>query len=73
MIGGGIYLVNNVNYEFNKGDDSDRLVSDFESCVGAGNPVMRSYPRKCSDGINTFTEILTEEEINFTRKKYYKI
>lgn len=29
----------------------------FEECVTAGNPVMESYPRKCSDKVgNQFTE-----------------
>ncbi|MDD5606206.1 MAG: Gmad2 immunoglobulin-like domain-containing protein [Patescibacteria group bacterium] len=31
-------------------------VHDFRSCVEAGNPVMESYPRQCSDGVHTYTE-----------------
>ena len=34
-------------------------VTDFESCVAAGNPVMESYPRQCStkDGRHFVEEI----------------
>jgi len=31
-------------------------VSDFDSCVKAGNPVMESFPRQCRDGDNLFVE-----------------
>lgn len=32
-------------------------ISDFESCVAAGNRVLRSYPAKCvAPGIGTFTQ-----------------
>jgi len=31
-------------------------VTDFESCVKAGNPVMKSYPPQCQDGNRTFVE-----------------
>jgi hypothetical protein len=31
-------------------------ITSFEECVKAGNPVMESYPRQCTDGTNTFTE-----------------
>lgn len=33
-------------------------VTDFESCAAAGNPIMESYPRKCSADGQTFTEVL---------------
>jgi len=35
---------------------NSEAISNFEECVAAGYPVMESYPRKCSDGENTFTE-----------------
>lgn len=31
-------------------------VTSFEECVQAGNPVMESMPRQCSDGKQVFTE-----------------
>ena len=31
-------------------------VESFDECVAAGNPVMESYPGKCKDNGNTFTE-----------------
>lgn len=41
-------------------------ITNFEECINAGYPVMESYPRQCSDGSNTFVEIIisgiTEEE-----------
>ncbi len=37
------------------------LVDSFEKCATAGYPVMQSYPRRCSDGKNTWTEKIDEE------------
>ena len=31
-------------------------ITNFEECIAAGNPAMESYPRQCSDGVNTFVE-----------------
>ncbi len=31
-------------------------ITNFEECIAAGNPAMESYPRQCTDGVNTFTE-----------------
>ena len=31
-------------------------VTDFESCVKAGNPVMESYPRQCKHGDTLYIE-----------------
>lgn len=31
-------------------------IDDFNDCVRAGYPVMESYPRQCSDGIQIWTE-----------------
>jgi hypothetical protein len=36
-------------------------ITSFEECVKAGNPIMESYPAKCSDGKNTFTEEIEEQ------------
>lgn len=33
-------------------------IKDFVSCVNAGNPVMESYPRRCSANGQTYTEDL---------------
>lgn len=41
-------------------------VTDFVSCATAGNPVQESYPRKCSVGGVTFTEVLTNSNVNST-------
>ncbi|MAG12292.1 hypothetical protein CL630_00565 [bacterium] len=32
------------------------LITDFDSCVAAGNPVMESYPRRCASDGRTFIE-----------------
>jgi hypothetical protein len=36
-------------------------VTDFESCVQAGNPVMESYPRQCSHEGETYSEEVVSE------------
>ena len=33
-------------------------VTDYDSCVKAGYPIMESYPEQCSDGTNTYTHQL---------------
>ena len=35
------------------------LITDFDSCVAAGNPVMESYPRQCRVGNRVFVENIT--------------
>lgn len=48
-------------------DNNNLLIDSFEKCVEAGNPVMESYPRKCSAGGETYVEELglaNECEIN---------
>lgn len=40
--------------------EEQKAITDFVSCVAAGNPVMESYPRKCADSGSVFTEILTD-------------
>lgn len=37
------------------------LVTDFQECVAAGNPVMESYPRQCRHADETFTEDIGNE------------
>ncbi len=39
-----------------KKTDVNINVTDFESCVKAGNPVMESYPPQCRSGGQTFVE-----------------
>ncbi len=36
-----------------------QIITNFEECVKAGNPVMESYPRQCrlSDGTNFVEEL----------------
>ena len=36
----------------------DGKVDNFKECVGAGNPVMESYPRQCIHNNQTFIEII---------------
>lgn len=33
-------------------------VTDFTTCVAAGNPVMESYPRQCAAGGRTYVETI---------------
>lgn len=43
------------------------VITNFEECAAAGNPVMESYPRQCraQDG-TTFTEIIGEPQPKIT-------
>ena len=35
------------------------VITDFEACAAAGNPVMESFPRQCQYGNKTFFEDIT--------------
>lgn len=37
------------------------VITNFEECVAAGNPVMESYPRQCRAGNQNFTEYIGNE------------
>src|SRR5680860_306574 len=53
----GIYLIFlNINKVSRQQITPIAIVNNFEECVGAGNPVMESYPRQCRSGDRTFVE-----------------
>lgn len=53
--------------------DKNQKVANFDSCVAAGNPVMESYPAKCSsDGI-TYTEVLENPNDKPCTKEYMPV
>lgn len=37
-------------------------IDSFEDCIGAGYPVMESYPRQCSDGSQTWVEEIESKD-----------
>jgi hypothetical protein len=41
---------------FKNKDTEEVVVTNFEECVDAGNPVMESYPRQCRHGDEKFVE-----------------
>lgn len=51
------------------------LVTDFSSCVAAGNPIIESYPRQCRSDETTFTEDIgnTLEKSNLKNPSYEEI
>lgn len=36
------------------------LITDFNSCVAAGNPIMESYPRQCAAFGKTYVEEISQ-------------
>lgn len=44
-----------------RGDNEEVLITTFEECVSAGNPVMESYPRQCRSGGQAFIENIGNE------------
>lgn len=38
-------------------------VDNFEDCEQAGNTILESYPRQCISGDETFTEVLSDEQL----------
>ncbi|MBU2236043.1 hypothetical protein KKA01_03220 [Patescibacteria group bacterium] len=37
-----------------------KTITSFDECIAAGYPAIESYPRQCSDGNNTFTEVINK-------------
>ncbi|MBU1046717.1 Gmad2 immunoglobulin-like domain-containing protein [Patescibacteria group bacterium] len=57
VLGLGIILLLYVGILYIKSvNKSGIIIKDFNSCMEAGNPIMESYPRQCSDGENHFVE-----------------
>ena len=36
--------------------NSEEGINSFQECVEAGYPILESFPKQCSDGINVWTE-----------------
>lgn len=65
-----ILLVVSLTFLFKKQEVSDVLVTNFQECHEAGNPIMESYPRQCNskDGGHFVEEIGNEiEKMNLIR------
>lgn len=44
--------------------NTSTVIDSFEDCIAAGYPAMESYPRQCSDGEQTFIEVLANINTN---------
>ena len=55
------YLASQEGYSV---DGNKVMVNSFKTCDEAGYDIVESYPEQCSDGKNTYTRKLTEEEKN---------
>ncbi len=51
-----VFMIFNINNE---------KINNFQDCISAGYPTMESYPRQCSDGKNTWTEKVGNENYLF--------
>ncbi|QSH39304.1 peptidoglycan-binding protein [Candidatus Kaiserbacteria bacterium] len=58
-----VRLVSSLQAQINATEREAVVVTDFTSCVSAGNPVMESYPRQCAHNGRTFVEVIVEEPI----------
>ena len=56
-VGIGFQLSN--DYAYSGKNSLPPVVTDFESCIAAGNPAMESYPRKCrtADGLHFVEDV----------------
>ncbi len=64
IIGGIIIIILTGILVFGKNPKKDsEKITDFESCVKAGNPVLESYPPICkTTNGRKYTQVLTEAE-----------
>lgn len=53
LLAGGYFLLN---------QSSDVVVTNYEECVAAGNPIMESYPERCMHDGETFVRVLPDDE-----------
>jgi hypothetical protein len=44
--------------------NTSAVIDSFEDCIAAGYPAMESYPRQCSDGDQTFREVIANINTN---------
>jgi hypothetical protein len=56
-----IVVVFGVVWKLSKNEIQKPIVTNFEECVEAGNPVMESYPRQCKSDAQSFTENIGNE------------
>jgi hypothetical protein len=56
-------------YFYSGDSETTVVITNFQECADAGNPVMESYPRQCSYGGETFVENIgnTLEKIDLIR------
>jgi hypothetical protein len=67
----GLFLLVVILSLYFSGGGINKGVSDFEECVSAGNPVMKSYPAKCEhNGVIYVEDIGSEIEIYFRNELY---
>jgi hypothetical protein len=60
IAGGVIYFASRDSAPSNLG----AIVTSFDSCVAAGNPIMESYPRRCAHNGATYVEDISEDTGN---------
>ncbi len=54
-----LLLLTACHHEIEAPTDEPMNITNFEECIGAGNPAMESYPRQCQANGQTFTEVIT--------------
>jgi hypothetical protein len=50
-------------------EPNDEVVTNFDECVAAGNPIMENYPRRCRHGEVTFVEDISDRVFTCTREQ----
>lgn len=57
----GFFALLYIDRRADNGRVPEVVVTNFQECVEAGNPVMESYPRQCRHGDETFAEFVGNE------------
>lgn len=61
ILGTYIFIQKDFIETVTKDKDVKVLVSNFDECVAAGNPVMESHPRQCVHSGKTFTQVISSD------------
>jgi len=52
----------NCEFSLCPGENQLQIITNFEECAAAGNPIMESYPRQCRANGQTFVEELSDAD-----------
>lgn len=66
LIAGWVLFTGFIIYYYQTSIKETGKITNFEECVAAGNPIMESYPPRCSANGQNFTQEIKEDGVACT-------